>query len=77
MKPIAWCKRRLLGAASLPASSTNFAVIHALPRIFESDPTSGLLTESLMAAIAETSGEARQRLRDFLEKRAAKVLRQS
>ncbi len=36
-----------------------------------------LLTESLMAAIAETGGEAKQRLKDFLEKRAAKVLRQS
>ena len=49
---------------------------HALPRIFESNPASGLLTESLMAAIAETGEEAKQRLKDFLEKRAAKVLRQ-
>src|SRR5271165_6979046 len=57
--------------------TTNFAVLHALPRIFESDPASGLLTESLMASIAETSPEAKQRLKDFLEKRAAKVLRQS
>ena len=56
-------------------ATTNFAVLHALPRIFESDPASGLLTESLMAAIAETSPEAKQRLKDFLEKRAAKVLR--
>jgi (methylthio)acryloyl-CoA hydratase len=52
-------------------------VLHALPRIFESDPASGLLTESLMAAIAEMSGEAKERLKDFLEKRAAKVTRQS
>lgn len=58
-------------------ATTNFAVLHALPRIFESDPASGLLTESLMAAIAEMSGEAKERLKDFLEKRAAKVLRQS
>ncbi len=57
--------------------TTNFAVLHALPRIFESDPASGLLTESLMASIAEMSPEARQRLKDFLEKRAAKVLRQN
>jgi len=67
----------LANKAASNTKTTNFAVLHALPRIFESDPTSGLLTESLMAAIAETSGEARQRLRDFLEKRAAKVLRQS
>ena len=57
--------------------TTNFAVLHALPRIFESDPTSGLLTESLMASVAELSPEATQRLNDFLEKRAAKVLPQS
>jgi hypothetical protein len=30
-----------------------------------------------MAAIAEMSPEAQERLKDFLEKRAAKVLRQS
>ena len=57
--------------------TTNFAVLHALPRIAEANPASGLLTESLMATIAELSPEANQRLKDFLEKRAAKVLRQS
>jgi hypothetical protein len=29
--------------------------------------------ESLMSAIAQDAGEAKSRLRDFLEKRAAKV----
>jgi hypothetical protein len=29
-----------------------------------------------MAALAEMSGEAKERLKDFLEKRAAKVTRQ-
>jgi enoyl-CoA hydratase/carnithine racemase len=53
---------------------SNFAIIHALPRIAESDPVIGYFMESLMAAIAETTSEAQQRLRDFLEKRAAKVL---
>lgn len=67
----------LAAKAASNTPTTNFAVLHALPRIFESDPASGLLTESLMASIAETSPEARQRLKDFLEKRAAKVLRQS
>ena len=67
----------LAAKAASNTSTTNFAVLHALPRIFESDPASGLLTESLMAAIAESSGEAKERLKDFLEKRAAKVLRQS
>jgi enoyl-CoA hydratase/carnithine racemase len=55
------------------APMTNFAVLHALPQIAESNPAAGFFTESLMAAIAETTPEAQQRLRDFLEKRAAKV----
>jgi (methylthio)acryloyl-CoA hydratase len=56
------------------AAMTNFAVMHALPRIAEADPATGFFTESLMAAIAETTPEAQARLKDFLEKRAAKVL---
>jgi (methylthio)acryloyl-CoA hydratase len=67
----------LAAKAASNTPTTNFAVLHALPRIFESDPASGLLTESLMASIAEMSPEAQQRLKDFLEKRAAKVVRQS
>src|SRR5271166_6516513 len=67
----------LAAKAASNTPTTNFAVLHALPRIFESDPASGLLTESLMASIAEMSPEAKQRLKDFLERRAAKVLRQS
>ncbi|HTR15193.1 MAG TPA: crotonase/enoyl-CoA hydratase family protein [Roseiarcus sp.] len=66
----------LAAKAASNTPTTNFAVLHALPRIAESDPASGLLTESLMAVIAEMSPEAQQRLKDFLEKRAAKVLRQ-
>lgn len=56
------------------APMTNFAVMHALPRIVESDPSTGFFTESLMAAIAETTPEARRRLHDFLDKKAGKVL---
>lgn len=52
---------------------TNYAVLQVLPRIVESDPASGLMTEALMAAIAQGDPAAKQRLRDFLEKRAAKV----
>ena len=72
-----------LWAAGDPAPRTGCALEvlvdggEALPRIAEADPSAGLLTESLMATIAEMSPEATQRLRDFLEKRAAKVLRQS
>lgn len=56
------------------APLTNFALMHALPRIAESDPAAGFLTEALMAAAAQDSDEAKKRLRDFLEKRAAKVV---
>jgi enoyl-CoA hydratase/carnithine racemase len=54
---------------------TNFAVIQALPRIGEAGPAAGYLMESLMSAIAQDAGEAKARLKDFLEKRAAKVAR--
>jgi enoyl-CoA hydratase/carnithine racemase len=57
------------------APLTNFAITQVLPRIAESDPTSGYLAESLMAAIAQGSDEAKTRLKDFLEKRGKKVLR--
>ncbi len=49
--------------------------MHALPRIAESSPASGLMTEALMAAIAQGSDEAKTRLKDFLEKRGKKVVR--
>jgi enoyl-CoA hydratase/carnithine racemase len=52
---------------------TNFAVMHVLPRIAESDPASGYVMEALMAAIAQGDEEAKARLQAFLEKRAPKV----
>lgn len=55
------------------APLTNFAIMHALPRIADASPEAGLLMESLMSAIAQDSDEAKSRLRAFLEKRAAKV----
>jgi enoyl-CoA hydratase/carnithine racemase len=63
----------LAGKVCGNAPLTNFAVMHALPRIAESDPAAGYLTESLMAAIAQGDEEAKRRIRDFLAKRAPKV----
>jgi (methylthio)acryloyl-CoA hydratase len=57
------------------SGTTNFAVMHALPRIAEQDRASGYLMESMMAAIAQGNEEAKKRITDFLEKRAAKVER--
>jgi enoyl-CoA hydratase/carnithine racemase len=54
---------------------TNFAVMHALPRIAEMAPGSGFAMESLIAAIAQADPGAKSRLKDFLEKRAPKVTR--
>ena len=58
-------------AANAPA--TNFALMHALPRIAELGQDAGLLMESLMAGIAQSEPEAKRRMKDFLEKRAGKV----
>jgi enoyl-CoA hydratase/carnithine racemase len=57
------------------APFTNFAVMHVLPRIAESDPTAGFATEALTAAIAQGEPEAKAKLKAFLEKRAPKVVR--
>jgi enoyl-CoA hydratase/carnithine racemase len=58
-------------AANAPI--TNFAVLHALPLIAEANPREGYLLESLMAAVAQGSDEAKERLREFLAGRAKKV----
>jgi enoyl-CoA hydratase/carnithine racemase len=52
---------------------TNYAVMHALPRIAELGQEPGLLLESLMAAISQDSSAAKERLREFLGKRGKKV----
>lgn len=55
------------------APLTNYALMHALPRIAEQPADQGFLTEALMAAIAQSSPEAKTRVKAFLEGRAAKV----
>jgi (methylthio)acryloyl-CoA hydratase len=55
------------------AGMTNYALMHVLPRIAESGQESGLMMESLVAAIAQDAPEAKSRLKDFLEGRAKKV----
>lgn len=58
------------------APLTNYALVHALPRIAEQPADQGYMTEALMAAIAQSAPEAKSRLADFLEGRAAKVRKQ-
>ena len=61
--------RRVAGNAPL----SNFAVMQGLPLIAEQPMAHGLMTEALLAAITASDGEAKQRITEFLEKRAAKV----
>jgi len=60
---------RVAGNAPL----SNFAVMHALPRIAAASPEVGYLTEALISAIAQGDPEAKVRVQDFLRKRAPKV----
>jgi (methylthio)acryloyl-CoA hydratase len=55
------------------APLTNYALIHALPRIAEQPADQGFMTEAMMAAIAQSAPEAKERVRAFLDGKAAKV----
>jgi (methylthio)acryloyl-CoA hydratase len=58
-------------AANAPLS--NYAITQALPRIADLPAADGLFVESLMSSIAQGDEAAKERVRAFLEKRAAKV----
>lgn len=62
-------------AVVLHGAGTHFSAGLDLGELAERDPASGYVMESLMAAIARGDAEAKVRLKDFLEKRAPKVLR--
>lgn len=55
------------------APLSNYAITQALPRIADMSQSDGLFVESLMSAIAQGDEAAKQRVRDFLAKRAGKV----
>lgn len=57
------------------APLANFAIIQALPRIVEQDPSAGMFMEMLMVSIAQGDEEAKRRLRDFLDRKQNKVTR--
>lgn len=63
---------RMAGNAPL----TNYALMHALPRIAEQPADHGFFTEALMSSIAQSAPEAKERVRAFLEGKAAKVQKQ-
>ena len=55
------------------APLTNYALMHALPRIAEQSADQGFFTEALMASVAQSAPEAKSRVKAFLEGKAAKV----
>ena len=55
------------------APLSNFAVMHALPRIADQSQAEGLFTESLMAAIAMGGDASKLGAREFLDGKAGKV----
>jgi (methylthio)acryloyl-CoA hydratase len=55
------------------APQTNFAVIQALPRIAEAHPREGYLMESMMAAITQSTDDAKTRMRAFLDGRGGRA----
>lgn len=57
------------------AELSNYTIINALPRIQDMSADDGLFVESFIASFTATSPEAQERLRAFLEKRAARLKR--
>ena len=64
--------RELAQKISDNASFANYLMIQAIPRISDMSHGDGLFTESLAAAMSQTTEEAREGLRAFLEKRSPK-----
>jgi enoyl-CoA hydratase/carnithine racemase len=65
----------LAAQAATNARMSNYAIIHALPRIADMGTEEGLFVESFVASLTATSAEAEERLNAFLSKKAGKVAR--
>jgi len=66
----------LAAQAATNAEISNYAIIHALPRIQDMASDDGLFVESFIASFTATSPEAEQRLNEFLGKKSgSKVAR--
>lgn len=62
-------------AASIASNSpvTNYAITQALPRIAEAGRDEGYMLEALMASVAQSSAEAKELMRAFLDGSGPKV----
>lgn len=65
--------KELAAVVSNNTPVTNFAIINALPRIAQANPEDGFMMESMIAAIAQGTDEANERMQSFLAGRASKV----
>jgi enoyl-CoA hydratase/carnithine racemase len=63
--------KQIARTAAENTSLSNYAIINALPRIQDMAQDDGLFVESIIAAFTQTSPEATERLKAFVEKRAA------
>ncbi|MEZ5752496.1 MAG: crotonase/enoyl-CoA hydratase family protein [Paracoccaceae bacterium] len=64
---------KMAARAATNAELSNYAIIHALPRINDMGTDDGLWVESVIASFTQTSPEAEERLNAFLQKRVGKV----
>lgn len=64
--------QKLAGKISRNAPMSNYLMVQAIPRINDMSETDGLFAESLAAALSQTTPDAEEGLRAFLEKRAPK-----
>lgn len=62
--------QELAGKIARNAPLSNYMMIQAIPRISDMSQSDGLFTESLVASMTQTTPDAEEGLRAFLEKRA-------
>jgi enoyl-CoA hydratase/carnithine racemase len=63
----------LASKAATNSAFSNYAIINALPRINDSGFDEGMFFESMIASLTQTTPEAIQGLREFLEKKAQRL----
>jgi enoyl-CoA hydratase/carnithine racemase len=64
--------QQLAGKISRNAPLSNYMMIQSISRINDMSQSDGLFTESLVAAMSQTTPDAEEGLKAFLEKRAPK-----
>lgn len=57
------------------SATSNYGVLHVLPRIADQSIHDGLMTEALMAAVAQSDPQTRDRLVAFLDHKIGKIQR--